>query len=584
MKYLLIQLLALLIACSALAEKKPPVVSKSKPNILFIMSDDHTWQAVGAYESRFSKLNPTPTIDRLASEGMVFDNAFCTNSICTPSRACIMTGQYPHVNGALTLAGRLEKERQYLAIEMKKAGYQTAVIGKWHLKDRPEAFDYYKVLDGQGDYFDPVFYETGATEDVTKDYSHKNRKPKTFKNAVQMSGHSSDCVADSALHWFKEIRDPDKPFFLKMQFKAPHDYFEYAPRYADYLEDTFMPEPDTLWNRGTGSLATRGIDGSLERVIGTSIGRRNFRRNYGQDKGAPWAAKIDHSLNDRDFKAQAYQEYMKAYFRCVKGVDDNLKRVVEYLEKEGLLDNTVILYTGDQGFFLGEHDYQDKRWAYEPSLRMPFIVRYPKTIKPGRTDAIIENVDYPVTMLDFAGVKRPDYMQGYSARRILETGKEPKSWKQAAYYQYWMHMAHHDNPAHIAMRTKRYKLILFYGTSGWDNGYGHARTKLQSPPAWELYDIQNDPHETTNLYDNPEYASVITELKKQFKELRHDIKADDASIAVSDTVRTRIENSNTVIDDFWEYDEEDRARAVRIAKDYAKQFADPGSDRDSRLK
>ncbi|MBK1877065.1 sulfatase family protein [Pelagicoccus mobilis] len=566
----------LLLATAALAATVSGFAKSDKPNVLFIMSDDHTWQGVGAYNSRFSDLNPTPTLDRLASEGVVFDNAFTTNSICTPARAAILTGQYPHVNGVLTLAGSIEKERQYLAIEMKNAGYQTAVIGKWHLKERPDAFDYYKVLYSQGDYFDPFFFEKGSTNTITRTYPKaRYGKERTFEGAVEMKGHSTDCIGDIALDWFKEKRDPNKPFFLKLHFKAPHDYFEYAPRYEEYLENVHMPEPETLWKRGEGSLATRGIDGSLERVVGTSIGRRNFRRNYAEDQGTPWADKIDHSQNDRDIKAQAYQEYMKAYFRCVKGVDDNVKRVVDYLEAEGLLDNTVIMYTGDQGFFLGEHDMQDKRWAYEPSYRVPYIVRYPKTIKPGRSDAIIENVDFPVTMLDYAGVKRPDYMQGRSARKILDSGKEPKNWRKAAYYQYWMHMAHHDNPAHIAMRTKRYKLIFFYGTSGWDKGYGHARTKMDSPPAWELYDLKNDPTESNNLYDDPEYAPVLKKLKAQFKELRHQVKADDPSVAIDEKDRIRIVNTNAVIDDFWDYDSEDRARAEEIAKAYAKEFGTP---------
>lgn len=532
------------IASAALAISGAAVVAADKPNILFIMSDDHTSQAVGAYKSRLAKLNPTPTIDSLAMEGIVMENAFCTNAICTPSRASIMTGQYSGVNGCPTLSEALPPERQYLSIEMGKAGYQTAIVGKWHLKERPSTFDYYRVLPGQGDYFDPVFYETGATETVV------TGKNKTFQNAIQMQGHSSDCIADSALTWFKEKRDPSKPFFLKLHFKAPHDYFEYAPRYESYLEDTFIPEPDNMWDlKNNGSIATRGHNDELLRYVGTSVGRRNIRRNYTKGSGAPWSDKIDHSLNDHDIKRQAYQLYMKAYLRCVRGVDDNLKRVVDYLKAEGLFDNTVIIYTGDQGFYLGEHDYIDKRWAYEEAMRMPFIVRYPKTIEAGqRSDAIIENVDYGPTMLDFAGVETPDYMHGGSFKQIVETGKEPADWKQAAYYHYWMHMAHHDNPAHIAIRTKRYKLIFYYGT-GW-----RGESVPDTPPAWELYDLKNDPSEDNNVYDNPEYAKVIVQLKEQLKDLRHEYGEDDPKFAF-----------NQAIEDFWDYDEDDRQKAIAIS-------------------
>jgi arylsulfatase A-like enzyme len=511
----------------------------SKPNILFIMSDDHTSQAVGVYGGRLQKLNPTPTIDSIANDGVVMENAFCTNAICSPSRACIMTGQYSAVNGVPTLHEGLAAKNQYLAIEMKKAGYQTAIIGKWHLKKRPSAFDYYKVLPGQGSYFNPKFYE-GTLGDKKG-------------SQVKMEGHSSDCIAESTLEWFKNKRDKSKPFFLKFHFKAPHDMFEYAPRYESYLEDVEIPEPASLFETGNhGSIATRGHNDELISKIGTSIGRRNTRRNYVIGKKGPWVSKIDHSLNDDDAKRQAYQLYMKAYLRCVKGVDDNLKRVIDYLKAEGLYDNTVIMYTGDQGFYLGEHDFIDKRWAYEEGMRMPFIVRYPESIKAGtRTDAIVENVDYGPTMLEFAGVETPDYMQGKSFKSIVETGAEPDSWKKAAYYHYWMHMAHHDNPAHIAVRTKRYKLIMFYGAAIKSSEAG-------TPPGWELYDLQKDPKEMNNLYDNPEYAGVIKTLKVQLKDLRAEYKEDDPKFAF-----------NKVIDEFWDYDDADYQKAVKISHDMA---------------
>ena len=509
-----------------------PSTAAERPNIIFVMSDDHTSQAIGVYGSRLAALNPTPTIDSIAKEGIIMTNAFCTNAICTPSRASIMTGQYSSVNGVLTLGGRLKPANQHLSHEMKKAGYQTAVIGKWHLKERPSSFDYYKVLPGQGKYFNPVFHE-GTLGD-------------TKGNKVQMKGHSSDCITDSTLHWLKNIRDKEKPFFLKFHFKAPHDMFQYAKRYETYLSDVEIPEPASLWhNQSNGSIATRGHNDELIHYIGTSIGRRNYRRNYTRN----WAK--DASLSDKEAKHQAYQGYLKAYLRCVKGVDDNMKRLVDYLKTEKLYDKTVIIYTGDQGFMLGEHDYQDKRWAYEESMRMPFIVRYPKSIPAGSSsNAIIENVDYPAMMLDFAGVPTPQYMQGHSFRKILETGKESSNWKKAAYYHYWMHMAHHDNPGHIAIRTKRYKLIFYYGSAPNSD-------TAETPPGWELYDLRKDPKEMQNLYNHPQYAGIIKDLKSQLKKLRKQYGEDDPKFAC-----------NKVIDAFWDYDDQARQKAIQISHDY----------------
>ena len=527
------------------------LVIGEKPNIIFIMSDDHTWQAVGSYESRFKHLNPTPNIDTLARRGMVFDQVICGNAICTPSRASIMTGQYSHINGVMTLDDRLPEPKQYLAHEMKKAGYQTAVIGKWHLRDLPLAFDYYKVLPGQGKYFDPEFFESGV------------------KKKFRMQGHSTDCIMDSALNWFDNRRSTDKPFFLKLHFKAPHDYFEYAPRYESYLEDTVMPEPPSLWKRGEGSIATRGVNNELERVIGTSIGRRNFRRSYAAD----WQVADD--LSDTEAKRAAYNIYLKKYLRCVKGVDDNIGRLLSYLKKEGLLENTVIIYTGDQGFFLGEHDMQDKRWAYEPSVRMPLIVSYPEVVTADtRSDAIIENIDFPATMLDFAGLKTPSYMQGESFRTILETNKEPNSWKKAAYYQYWMHMAHHDVPGHIAMRTKRYKLIQFYGTAG-NIGYRSERSKHSTPAAWELYDLQVDPTESNNVYDDKKYRSTREKLKKQFTDLRVKVRASVIDEDFSDTAKARIVSVNQAINSNWVYNTASKQEAENNSKSYLEKFGNP---------
>jgi N-acetylglucosamine-6-sulfatase len=516
-------------ACSSTENVK--VTEKKKPNIIYIMSDDHTSQAFGVYGSRLAKLNPTPTIDRLAHEGILFENAFCTNSICTPSRATIMTGQYSQANGVQDLNGRLKKENQYLAIEMKKLGYETAVIGKWHLKEAPEAFDYYNVLHGQGSYFNSVLYEKGSDETVEV----KKGKKTQIVQGHQYEGHSSDIITDATLKWLKN-RKEDKPFFLMHHFKAPHDMFEFAPRYADYLEDTEIPEPASLYyNRNNGSVATKGENGDMTPHIGSSVSRRNQNRNMGQHM------KIDQSIPDPEYTHLAYQEYLKRYLRCVKGVDDNVKRLFDYLEKEDLMDNTIIIYTGDQGFMLGEHDYIDKRWMYEESMRMPFLVRFPKMIKAGiRTDAIINNTDYAATIIDLAGGKVPSYMHGKSFKTILATGKEPSDWRTATYYRYWMHMAHaHANPAHFGVRTKDYKLIFYYGTdyikrkkdSNWPNEKiefsVYRPFEYFTPPAWELYDLKNDPFEMNNLYGEPGYEKVTSSLKNDLKDLRTEFNETD---------------------------------------------------------
>ena len=530
-----------IVGCAAVAFLATAGRAQERPNILFIMSDDHTAQAIGAYATLLKDLNPTPTIDKLADDGICFDNAFCTNAICTPSRACIITGQYNHINGVFDLGGKIEPPNQTLPILMRRAGYQTAMIGKWHLKVEPN-FDYYKVLPGQGKYFDTEFRVQGE-------------KPWP-QNVVQYPGsHSCDVITDSTLDWFKNHRDPEKPFFVCHQFKAPHDYFESHPRYDGYLADVEIPEPTSLWRKPDtwGSIATRGHNDELVPHIGTSIGRRNPRRSYAADlpKQFPREFKWDYrdpNLSDDQVKRLAYQAYLKKYLRCVKGVDDNLARLLDHLKDEGLDDNTVIIYTGDQGFWLGEKDYQDKRWAYDESVRMPLIIRYPKTIPAGRrSDAIVENIDFPALMLDFAGVETPPQMQGRSFRRICETGEEPEDWKQATYYRYWMHMVHHDNPGEMAMRTKTHKLIYFYGCD--DQG------KNQTPPAWELYDLQNDPREMNNVYDDPSYRSVRDELKAQFAQLRIDI-CDDGS---------HYPRCEKVVQEFWDYDDVDRKKAIEIS-------------------
>ncbi len=522
------------------------LVQAKKPNILFIMSDDHAAHGISAYGGRLAKIAPTPNLDRLAKEGAIFRNAFCTNSICSPSRASILTGQYSHTNGAVDLSGKVLPGKQMLPIEMKKAGYETAMIGKWHLKVEPKDFDYYCVLPGQGKYHSPSFRVRGE-------------KP-WGKNLIEFpEKHSTDVITDLTLEWLKG-RKSEKPFFLMHHYKAPHDYFENAERYESYLADSDIPEPESLWTRNPkfGSLATRGFNDELVRHIGTSIGGRNPRRSYLRDLPTMFPNEFPKDYDPKNFSDEentrfAYNAYLKKFLRCVKGIDDNLGRLFAYLEATDQMENTLIVYTADQGFMLGEHDYQDKRWMYEESARMPLLVRYPSSINAGQDfDAIIENVDFAPTLLDFAGASAPKSVQGRSFREILEMGREPKDWKKAAYYRYWMQMAHHDNPAHIGMRTKRYKLIYFYGCN--------YQGEYQTPAGWELYDMVNDPQETQNIYHNPKHAKLVASLKQWLVKLRKKV-GDDGS---------HYPECERIVQEFWDYSPEDQAKARRISADYLK--------------
>ena len=473
------------------------VHAADKPNILFIMSDDHTTQAFGIYQSHLASLNPTPNIDLLANPGIRFDRVYCHNSICTPSRASIITGQYAQTNGVLDLRDTIAPDKQYLPFEIKKAGYETAMIGKWHLKVEPAAFDYYCVLPGQGKYFDPQFRQRGE-------------KPWPENTISKMGRHSSDAITDISLDWLREKRDKSKPFFLMHHFKAPHDMFENAPRYDDYLEDVDIPEPENLHNQPAEGFGSRG-----SRPYGAGVTKAHPSWNLGGKLG------IDPGLQEPAYGRAVYQKYLKRYLRCVKGVDDNVKRLVEFLKETGEYENTIIIYTGDQGFLLGEHDFMDKRWMYEESMRMPLIMHYPKMIKSASANNwLINNTDFAPTILALAGMETPSYMQGRSFLHALKGEDQPANWRQVTYYRYWMHMAHNLRvPAHFGIRSERYKLIFYYGTD--ENGNAENST----PAAWELYDMQKDPHEMKNLYNNPAYASTIEEMKWQLMETR--VKLDE---------------------------------------------------------
>jgi arylsulfatase A-like enzyme len=492
----------------------------SRPNILFIMSDDHAAHAIGAYGGRLAALNPTPTIDRLAREGMRFENVFCTNSICTPSRATILTGQYSHRNGVTTLNGTLPPARQTLAHEMGKAGYETAIIGKWHLGAEPKAFDYYCVLPGQGSYFNPMMHAHPDTGKFLPPPLKRELPPQlppwpgnTFRVAGADSLHADDAITDISLSWLKNRTDKQKPFFLLHHFKGPHDNFENAERYDFLYDDVTIPEPT--------SLRQRGSHGPVDTAqYGTSVSKRNPRRNMGDHMY------VDKTLPDEHYTTVSYQRYLKKFLRSVRGVDDNIARLLAHLEQTGELENTIIIYTADQGFMLGEHDYIDKRWMYEESLRMPFIVRHPTSIRPGTTSrAMINNVDFAPTLLDLGGTVKTADMQGRSFRTIMETGQTPADWPTASYYRYWMHLAHHDNPAHYGIRTNEFKLIYFYGLPLDAPGAVNRST----PAYWELYDLRTDPEEMRNVYAEPSYSATVEALKTRLAKLKVEIgDTDDA--------------------------------------------------------
>ncbi|MCL5065806.1 MAG: sulfatase [Firmicutes bacterium] len=462
----------------------------TRPNILFIMSDDHAAHAISAYGSR---INATPNLDRIAHEGMRFDNCFCTNSICAPSRATILTGMYNHENGVRTLADKLDGRLLNFPQLLRSSGYQTAMIGKWHLghgwPNDPTGFDYWNVLPGQGEYFDPPMYEMG--------------------HEVQIPGYATDIITDLSLNWLEQ-RDPNRPFLLMCHHKAPHRPWRPDEKHQQLYEDVDIPVPETF------------DDDYHTRMAAEAARMRIDRDLTPEDLKAP----VPEGLSPEAEKAWKYQRYIKDYLRCVASIDDNVGRILDYLDANGLTENTMVIYTSDQGFFLGDHGWFDKRFMYEESLRMPFLVRYPKEIAPGsRCSAMALNVDFAPTFLDLAGVAIPETFQGRSLRPLLQ-GTIPTDWQTAMYYRYWMHLdSIHRVWAHYGVRTERYKLIYYYGEALGSTGSEDRST----PKTWELFDLHDDPQELHNLYGDPTYQHIVTELKTQLSTLQtrvHDVSVD----------------------------------------------------------
>ena len=460
---------------TALAAGRP------QPNILYIMADDHAAHAISAYGSR---INQTPNIDRIASAGVRMTNCFCTNSICTPSRAAILTGQYSHKNGVYTLDDVIDPARNHVGKELRRAGYQTAMIGKWHLESEPTGFDYWNILPGQGVYYDPTFIEASGRK--------------------QYKGYCTDLIADFSLEWLKR-RDPDKPFFLMSHHKAPHRPWEPAPKYKALYANETIPEPDNLFDHYEGR--ARSVAAVTMRV-GEDMLTTDVKQPFPPE------------LHGDALRKWAYQIFIKDYLRCIQSIDDNVGRMLDYLDAEGLAQNTVVIYTSDQGFFLGDHGWFDKRLMYEESVRMPFVMRYPAAIKPGTVNRDMTlNIDFAPMFLDYAGVNAPAEMQGSSFRANLE-GHTPKTWRKSMYYRYWMHnTSDHHVPAHYGLRTDRWKLICYYGKPLGMKGANPPDTT----PDWELFDLRNDPREMHNLYHDPKYARIVKTLTAELYQRQREV-------------------------------------------------------------
>ncbi len=485
-----------------------------QPNILFIMADDHASKAISCYGAR---INQTPNLDRIADEGMRLNHCYVTNSICTPSRAAILTGTYNHVNCVTTLDTPINNRLPNVAKHLRVGGYQTAIVGKWHLgegKDHePTGFDFWSVLPGQGEYFDPYMIEMGEE--------------------VEVPGYATDIITDKSLNWL-EGRDKDKPFFLMCHHKAPHREWEPHPKNRDlYQDDIEIPVTfdDDYKNRAKAAAEAKMrikddmkyIDlGLVQPEGGAEVGERTFPhstmrkipnpedvsnlRLIDTDTGEVFTFETRQQL--AHFK---YQRYLKRYLRTIASIDESVGRILDYLDDNDLADNTIIIYTSDQGFFLGEHGWFDKRFMYEESFQMPFLVRFPKEIAAGTVcDDIISNVDFAPTFLDFAGLTVPSYMQGNSVRSLLK-GQTPADWQEIAYHRYWMHRdPNHNAYSHYGVRDQRYKLIYWYN-DGFDlPGTNHGGEDRE----WELFDCKQDPMELFNVYDDENYQDIVVQMTK----------------------------------------------------------------------
>lgn len=490
---------------------------EKRPNIIFMMTDDHTTQAMSCYGGN---LIQTPNMDRIANEGVRFDNCYAVNALSGPSRACILTGKFSHENGFTDNASTFNGDQQTFPKLLQKAGYQTAIVGKWHLITQPQGFDYWSILSGQheqGDYYNPDFLENG--------------KPR------QEQGYVTDIITDKAIR-FLENRDKTKPFCMMYHQKAPHRNWMPAPRHLGVFNSTVFPEPASLFDDYDGrGRAAREQDMSIEHTLTDDwdlklltrqeMLRDTTNRLYQVYKRMPenvqnrwdsvYAQRISEhrqgTLKGKALISWKYQQYMRDYLATVLAVDENIGRLLSYLEKAGELDNTIIVYTSDQGFFLGEHGWFDKRFMYEECQRMPLIIRYPKGVKAGTVStALTMNVDFAPTFLDYAQTDIPADIQGRSLKPVLDNeGRTPTHWRQAAYYHYYEYPAEHSVKRHYGIRTQDFKLIHFYNDID----------------EWEMYDLKADPREMNNVYGHPEYATRQAELMRLLHDTQSQYKDTD---------------------------------------------------------
>ncbi|TWT95733.1 sulfatase family protein [Neorhodopirellula pilleata] len=482
-----------------------------RPNIVFIFTDDHCQQALSAYDD--SRI-VTPNMDRIANEGMRFNQCYCTNGICGPSRAVIQTGKYSHLNGFIRNGNRFNGDQQTFPKLLRAHGYQTAVIGKWHLASTPQGYDYYDVLNGQGPYYNPPMITAG-----------KDGKPVTKPH----NGYTTDIITRKTLDWLKDGRDTSKPFMVMYQHKAPHRNWQPAPKYLHWLDDVTIKEPETLWDNYAGRTVSAARQTmTIAHHLNASDLKLTPPRNltpeqrevwdaaYGPKNAAFEAAKA--TMTEKEIVQWKYQRYVKDYLRCVKSVDDGIGEVLDYLDEAGLANNTVVVYSSDQGWYLGEHGWFDKRWMYEESLKCPLLVRWPEVVRAGTVNdtEIVSNLDFAETFLDIAGVDVPNDMQGKSIVPLLK-GRVPADWRKTFYYHYYENPGAHNVARHYGVTDGQYKLIRFYALEG------------KRIDDWELFDLKKDPNELVNAYGSTELVAVQDRLSSELARLQtqYQVPEDD---------------------------------------------------------
>jgi len=494
--------IAFFAACKPVQEKVAP----QRPNILFIMSDDHAFQAISAYGGPLAELAPTPNIDRLADGGMRFNHCLVTNSICGPSRATILSGKYSHKNGFVdnTAGSKFDFSQQTFATVLQQSGYKTAVIGKLHLGGTPVGFDYFDILPGQGRYYNPNFINQSGE--------------------YNMEGYATEIITNKTIEWMKGMKDSVQPFMVMMWHKAPHRAWEPGPNELGMYENVTFPEPPTLFDDYSGDREAAALNNMTiahTMTLGSDLKMTDRpRRGLNEQQQEQWNSvygpiyeefKKTNPTGD-DLVHFKYQRYMRDYLACIAAVDKSVGKVLDYLKESGLDKNTIVIYSSDQGFYLGEHGWFDKRWMYKESLRTPLLVSWPGVIEPGAVNNdMVSNLDFGETLIDIAGAKIPEEMQGRSMLSILK-GETPADWRKVHYYHYYEHPSEHNVMRHYGITTDKYKLIHFY----------------YDIDEWELYDLEKDPMEVNNVYNDPAYSSVKEELHKELEELRVKYQDNDS--------------------------------------------------------